>query len=138
MSRATMLMALRSMGFGGKMTGQGMDPAQRVVGSVAFTAVARVVLVAAKVKSLEDGQDARILARSKSNIGPDDGGFNYHLEQCEPLPGIHASRIAWGACDHWGDTPQAREQMRQDCLNTPPNQRADLLAHFKSTYGKKP
>lgn len=77
--------------------GQGMDPAQRVVGSVAFTAVARVVLVAAKVKSLEDGQDVRILARSKSNIGPDDGGFNYHLEQCEPLPGIHASRIAWGA-----------------------------------------
>lgn len=77
--------------------GQGVDPAQRVVGSVAFTAVARVVMVAAKVKSLQDGQDARILARSKSNIGPDDGGFHYQLEQCEPLPGIQASRIAWGA-----------------------------------------
>lgn len=77
--------------------GQGIDPAQRVVGSVAFTAVARVVMVAAKVKSLEDGQDSRILARSKSNIGPDDGGFNYHLEQCEPMPGIQASCIAWGA-----------------------------------------
>ena len=76
--------------------GQGTDPAQRVVGSVAFTAVARVVLVAAKVKSLEDGEDARILARGKSNIGPDDGGFQYQLEQCEPLPGIQASRIAWG------------------------------------------
>lgn len=46
-------------------------------------------------------------------------------------------QAAMHACDHWGDTPQAREQMRQDCLNTPPNQRADLLAHFKSTYGKK-
>lgn len=77
--------------------GQGMDPAQRVVGSVAFTAVARVVMVAAKVKSMEDGQDARILARTKSNIGPDEGGFQYQLEQCEPLPGIQASRIAWGA-----------------------------------------
>ena len=76
--------------------GQGADPAQRVVGSVAFTAVARVVMVAAKVKSLEDGQDARILARTKSNIGPDDGGFSYHLQQCEPLPGIQASRIGWG------------------------------------------
>ena len=76
--------------------GQGTDPTQRVVGSVAFSAVARVVLVAAKVKSLEDGEDTRILARSKSNIGPDDGGFEYHLEQCEPLPGIHASCIAWG------------------------------------------
>ena len=75
--------------------GQGTDPAQRVVGSVAFTAVARVVMVAAKVKG-EEGQDARILARGKSNIGPDDGGFEYHLEQREPIPGIPASCIAWG------------------------------------------
>lgn len=75
--------------------GQGTDPAQRVVGSVAFTAVARVVLVAAKVKG-KDGEDARILARGKSNIGPDNGGFEYHLEQAEPIPGIQASRIAWG------------------------------------------
>ncbi len=67
--------------------GQGSDPAQRVVGSVAFTAVARVVLVAAKVKD-EQGEDARILARGKSNIGPDDVGFAYHMDQCEPMPGI--------------------------------------------------
>lgn len=76
--------------------GQGADPAQRVLGSVAFTAVARVVLVAAKVQS-EGGEDRRILARGKSNIGPDDGGFEYRLEQCEPLPGIEASRVLWGA-----------------------------------------
>ena len=75
--------------------GAGSDPASRVVGSIAFTAVARVVLVAAKVKT-DDGDDRRILARGKSNIGPDDGGFEYHLEQCEPLPGIRASRIVWG------------------------------------------
>jgi putative DNA primase/helicase len=75
--------------------GAGADPASRVVGSIAFTAVARVVLVAAKVNS-EDGEDRRILARGKSNIGPDDGGFEYHIEQSEPLPGINASYIAWG------------------------------------------
>lgn len=75
--------------------GAGGDPASRVVGSIAFTAVARIVLVAAKVKT-DDGEDRRILARGKSNIGPDDGGFEYHLEQCEPLPDIQASRIAWG------------------------------------------
>lgn len=75
--------------------GAGGDPASRVVGSIAFTAVARVVLVAAKVKG-EDGVDRRILARGKSNIGPDDGGFEYHIEQSEPLPGIQASYIAWG------------------------------------------
>lgn len=43
---------------------------------------------------------------------------------------------AMRACDHWGDGPQAREQMRQDCLNTPHRQRADLLAHFLATYPK--
>jgi len=76
--------------------GQGTDPAQRVLGSVAFSAVARVVLVAARVKSSEEGEETRILARSKSNIGPDNGGFEYRLEQTEPIPGIEASRIAWG------------------------------------------
>jgi RecA-family ATPase len=76
--------------------GQGQDPAQRVVGSIAFSAVARVVLVAAKVKS-EEGEDRRILARGKSNIGPDEGGFEYHLEQAEPLPGIEATLVRWGA-----------------------------------------
>lgn len=75
--------------------GQGSDPASRVIGSVAFTAVARVVLVAAKVKN-EDGTEKRILARGKSNIGPDNGGFEYHLAQVEALPGIQASRVEWG------------------------------------------
>lgn len=74
--------------------GAGNDPAQRVVGSIAFAAVARVVLVAAKVKQ-EDGDDRRILARSKSNIGPDDGGVRYDLRQVEALPGIYASRVEW-------------------------------------------
>jgi putative DNA primase/helicase len=76
--------------------GAGGDPALRVVGSIAFTAVARVVLVAAKVRGEDGGQDKRILARGKSNIGPDDGGFEYQIEQSEPLPGIRASQILWG------------------------------------------
>ncbi len=77
--------------------GAGRDPTERVVGSVAFSAVARVVMVAAKVKS-EDGEDKRILARSKSNIGPDDGGFDYAINQIEldAHPGIHASLVTWG------------------------------------------
>ena len=75
--------------------GTGQDPTQRVIGSVAFTAVARVVLVCAKTKD-EQGNDRRILARSKSNIGPDGGGFTYTLEQKEALPGIWTSHTVWG------------------------------------------
>lgn len=73
----------------------GRDPTERVTGSIAFTAVVRVVLLAAKVKG-DDGKDRRILVRSKSNIGPDEGGFEYHLEQTEAVPGIPASIVSWG------------------------------------------
>lgn len=75
----------------------GRDPTERVTGSVAFGAVARVVMVAGKVKS-EDGNERRVLARAKSNIGPDDGGFAYAIDQIEVAshPGIFASRIEWG------------------------------------------
>lgn len=76
--------------------GAGGDPATRVVGSVAFSAVARVVLVAAKVKGQDGDTERRILARGKSNIGPDGGGYEYRIEQGEPLPGISASYVTWG------------------------------------------
>lgn len=77
--------------------GQGKDPTERITGSVAFGALARVVLVAAKSQG-DDGTDRRILARSKSNVGPDDGGFEYSLDQIEldAYPGISASRVLWG------------------------------------------
>jgi len=44
---------------------------------------------------------------------------------------------AMRAFDHHGDGSEAREQMRQDCLQTPPHLRADLLDYFRQTYGRK-
>ncbi len=77
----------------------GRDPTDRVVGSMAFGAVARVVMAAAKVKGQQDDEDRRILVRSKSNIGPDDGGFEYRLAQRElsAYPGVIASCVEFGA-----------------------------------------
>lgn len=43
-------------------------------------------------------------------------------------------RAAMRACDHHGDGAEAREQMRRECLATPPDQQADLLSHFNQTY----
>lgn len=76
--------------------GQGTDPAQRVIGSVAFSAAPRVVMVAAKVKGDDPAKDTRIFARAKGNNGPDGDGFYYALVQSEPLPGIEASHVVWG------------------------------------------
>lgn len=77
----------------------GRDPVERLTGSLAFGALARVVMVAAKHQEEgENGRDVRLFLRAKSNIGPDDGGFEYDLRQSELTthPGIFASCVLWG------------------------------------------
>ncbi|HDR8928308.1 TPA: AAA family ATPase [Burkholderia vietnamiensis] len=71
---------------------KGSSPAERVIGSQAFVALARMVLVAGK----DEAAERRILARAKSNIAPDEGGVAYSLELTE-MGGITASRVVWGA-----------------------------------------
>src|SRR4029077_12137268 len=73
----------------------GRAPTERVTGSLAFGALARVVMATAK--PAEAGGKRR-LVRAKSNIGPDGGGYEYDLIQ-EPLVGLNfgAQRVAWGA-----------------------------------------
>lgn len=102
--------------------GENNDPVARVLGSVAFTAVPRVVMIAAKTIDV-DGNECSILVRGKSNIGQDGDGFEYRIDQAEPAPSIHASRIIWG------DSVQgsARELIRNDSSQddtheTSPNQ----------------
>lgn len=73
---------------------QGRDPTERVTGSLAFGALARIVFVSSKT-----AEGARVFVRSKSNIGSDEGGFEYDIEQVEApgRPGVFASRVVWGA-----------------------------------------
>jgi len=74
----------------------GRDPVERVTGSIAFGALARLVFAAAKLPEDEGG--GRVLVRSKSNIGPDSGGFRYDLRDM-PVPGVAgltASVAMWG------------------------------------------
>lgn len=88
----------------------GRSPLERLVGSLAFGALARVVMVAATRENAEDGQTSRVFMRAKSNIGPDDGGYGYDLEQTPIIerPEISASRIVWG---------QAIDGKARDVLN---------------------
>lgn len=75
---------------------QGSDPLERVTGSIAFGAMARIVYGTVRMKA-EDGETSRmVLARAKSNIGPDGGGFAYTFKQCEIEGGISTSYIEWG------------------------------------------
>ncbi len=45
---------------------------------------------------------------------------------------------AMHACDKWGDSPAARQQMRLDVLATSKDLRQDLRDHFDQTYGGQP
>ena len=77
----------------------GRDPVERVTGSIAFGALARLVFAAAKMPDDDQEGGGRIFVRSKSNIGPDNGGFRYDLEQIEldDFPGVFASKLYWGS-----------------------------------------
>ncbi len=78
----------------------GRDPTERITGSLAFGALARIVLVAAKIPAEEEReQPSRVFMRSKSNIGPDDGGFEYELHHADldRFEGVSASRVEWAA-----------------------------------------
>lgn len=79
-----------SKGTGGK------DPMERVTGSLAFAALARIVLATAKIN--DGGTTKHIFCRAKSNIGVDHGGFEYDLHQKEidGHKGLFASYSAWG------------------------------------------
>ncbi|WP_426192572.1 AAA family ATPase [Massilia sp. DWR3-1-1] len=71
--------------------GAGKAPQDRVIGSQAFGALARMVLVTAK----EEDSTRRVLARAKSNIAPDDGGVAYSLDLVTIAGGIAATHAVW-------------------------------------------
>jgi putative DNA primase/helicase len=76
----------------------GREPQERLIGSIAFSAMARIVMVAAKTTANDGSPPKNVLMRAKSNIGPDTGGFEYVIGQAA-LPGysdLSASRVDWG------------------------------------------
>lgn len=78
---------------------KGGDVLERLNGSLAFGALSRIVMAAAKREEPDESQMSHLFVRVKSNIGPSVGGFQYGL-QVSPTPRnitIPASGIVWGA-----------------------------------------
>lgn len=76
----------------------GMDPSERINGSIAFAALSRSVLITSSGPITENGTRKSILVRSKSNYGLTGGGFSYEILDCN-LQGereIATSKTLWG------------------------------------------
>ncbi len=77
----------------------GSNPLERVTGSLAFGAVARVVLVTGDYEEQEEDQSTkRVLCKAKSNIGSDAGGFVFEIAEVvnDGSESFAATRINWG------------------------------------------
>lgn len=74
---------------------KGKEPLERVTGSLAFGALARIVLVAARIA--DENTLKHIFCRTKSNIGIDHGGFEYdlHQKELEDHKGVFSSYALW-------------------------------------------
>lgn len=49
-------------------------------------------------------------------------------------PSYRLLEAAMRACDHWNDSPAARQEMRRQLAAVPPEHHAGLLEHFDRTY----
>ncbi|MFM0213250.1 AAA family ATPase [Paraburkholderia sediminicola] len=76
------------------------DPLDRVNGSVAIGALSRIAWVVARDEGGgDDGASRSVLVRAKSNLGPVEGGFAYHIDPVDiPIvqAGVtHSSKVTW-------------------------------------------
>jgi len=80
------------------MNGQITVQATGAGGSIAFGALPRIVLAAAKIEDDSLPEGTRLFARAKSNIGPDSGGWHYRLNTTElkEYQDVFTSEVLWG------------------------------------------
>ncbi len=125
----------------------GKNSAERVIGSQAFAALARMVLVAAK----EEESDRRVFTRAKSNNSVDSGGFSYTIEAIPLHRGIIATRVVWGEAlegssrsilaEVEGEETDETSQMSKaqsfliDALKHGPVPSKELMEHAREQHG---
>jgi hypothetical protein len=130
----------------GKNT-QGRQSAERILGSAAFKDFSRTALVA--VQDEATGECA--LARAKTNLASNMGGFAYRIEPGTIACGIQTIRIAWGEAlegsarsilaKFEGDDREGGEKLIAakrfliEMLNNGPVPSKELLRYAREGYG---
>lgn len=126
--------------------GTGKNPMDRILGSQAFAAVARIVLCTVRDQD-EEGNTVRTMVRGKNNLGADGDGYRYSLH-IGHIPDYAAavSSVHWGefvegtAKDIINEADQDEEerdsvrdavQFLQDCLAEGPRDMQAIQAEAK-------
>lgn len=69
----------------------GTSPVERITGSVAFSALARIALTVLT----SPNSDRKVLCIAKSNLGVDRGGFEFTVEEVAITENLSAPKIKW-------------------------------------------
>ena len=93
------------------------------------TAYATVVQQRSKCNATQAENSEKLQVAFTSTCNTQPGPLTAHRVTADLI------KAALLACDHWGDSPADRDLMRLECLATPAHLQADLLNHFKKTYG---
>lgn len=70
----------------------GTNAIMKIAGSTAFVAAARAAYLVAPDK---DNPEKRLFIPVKNNLGNDNRGMTFQIEECEIEGGIHTSRVIW-------------------------------------------
>jgi hypothetical protein len=109
----------------------GREPTERITGSLAFGALARLVLVVVKGRATEGDEPRRLFLRAKSNVGPDDGGFYYNLVRKDLGGDIEGQHVEWGESIEGG----ARELLTEaegDGVDHDPSLTDEAVEHMRA------
>lgn len=114
----------------------GRDPLDRVTGSLAFGALARIVLAAAKLGSNNRHGYERVIARVKSNIGHDGSGFGYRLSRATVSASLETVKVEWGGAIV-GSAKDILSETPLNCAGSAREEAQDFLSSYLSE-GPKP
>jgi putative DNA primase/helicase len=109
----------------------GRESTERVLGSQAFAALARLVMGVA----LKEGAEHGILTRTKSNIGKVGDGFEYNIESISFGNGIEATRTNWGVFSRFGLSEATLGQAFPQ--HRPNNRVCNMLQHLANEFVDK-
>lgn len=89
----------------------------RIIDSVAFVGLPRVVMIAFKKRG-----NGSLIMRAKSNIGPDNGGYEFYtfVEPLMGYDGISANRVGWKGYIE-GSADEHLKEAESDSIDEPAN-----------------